>query len=235
MNLKVMGVHVDGGMCERIVVPAGKLHRSEKLSLDDLTLVEPLGIGCHAVDRAQIASGEWVLVIGAGPIGLSVITFAEAAGAKVIVMDISPERLEFCRAGMGVRNTIDPGESDPVAILKKLTSDELPTCVMDATGNPQSMAGCFELAAHGGRIVFVGLFQGELTFNDPNFHRRELTLLASRNSRPADFDRIITMVERGQIDTRPWITHRVGFDRAVQEFPKLLEPNSGVLKAIIEL
>ena len=92
-----------------------------------------------------------------------------------------------------------------------------------------------EPAAHGGRIVFVGLFQGDLPFNDPNFHRRELTLQASRNSRPADFDRIIDMAERGQIDAKPWITHRVGFDRLVEEFPQWLAPDSGVIKAMIEL
>jgi len=234
-NLKVMGVHVDGGMRERIVVPARKLHRSEKLSLDELALVEPLGIGCHAVDRANVVSGEWVLVIGAGPIGLSVIPFAMAAGATVVSMDIDSRRLEFCRASMGVRHTIDAGEADPAAALKKLTGDDLPTCVIDATGNAQSMARCLELSAHGGRIVFVGLFQGDLMFDDPNFHRRELTLLASRNARPADFDRIIALVERGQIDTKPWITHRVGFDRVVEEFPRWLMPDSGMLKAMIEL
>jgi len=235
VNLKVMGVHVDGGMCEQIVVPTAKLHRSDKLSLEELALVEPLGIGCHAVERAKIASGEWILVIGAGPIGLSVIPFAQARGARVISMDISAKRLEFCRHRMGVENTIDAGEADVVSSLKQLTGDDLPTSVIDATGNPQSMAKCFDLVAHGGRIVFVGLFQGDLTFNDPNFHRKELTLLASRNSRPGDFDRIIKMVEDGLIDTKPWITHRVGFERVVEEFPKWLAPDSGVLKAMIEL
>jgi 2-desacetyl-2-hydroxyethyl bacteriochlorophyllide A dehydrogenase len=235
VNLKVMGVHVDGGMRERIIVPTRKLHRSEKLSLDELALVEPLGIGCHAVDRAKIVPGEWVLVIGAGPIGLSVLPFAMAAGGQVISMDISAKRLEFCRAGMGVRNTIDASQPDPIADLKKLTSDDLPTCVIDATGNAQSMARCFDLTAHGGRIVFVGLIQGDLTFSDPNFHRRELTLLASRNSRPGDFARIIGMVERGEIGTKSWITHRARFDQAATEFPKWLEPDSGVLKAMIEL
>jgi 2-desacetyl-2-hydroxyethyl bacteriochlorophyllide A dehydrogenase len=235
VNLKVMGVHVDGGMRERLVVPARKLHRSEKLSLDELALVEPLGIGCHAVDRAKIAPGESVLIIGAGPIGLSVIPFAEAAGGRVIVMDISAQRLDFCRSKMGVQDVINAGESDPISTVKKLTSDDLPTCVIDATGNPQSMARCFDLAASGGRIVFVGLFQGDLTFNDPNFHRRELTLLATRNSRPADFDRIIGMVERGEIDTKPWITHRASFDEAATKFPQWLELDSGVLKAMIEL
>jgi 2-desacetyl-2-hydroxyethyl bacteriochlorophyllide A dehydrogenase len=234
VNLKVMGVHVDGGMRERIVVPTNKLHRSEKLSLEELALVEPLGIGCHAVDRAEIESGENVLVIGAGPIGLSVIPFAVAAGGRVMVMDISEPRLKFCREKMGVKTTVNTSGGDALAALKDVAGEELPTCVIDATGNPQSMAKCFELAAHGGRIVFVGLFQGDMTFNDPNFHRRELTLFATRNSRPQDFERIISMVEEGQIDTKPWITHRVGVDGLLEEFPKWLAPDSGVLKAMIE-
>jgi 2-desacetyl-2-hydroxyethyl bacteriochlorophyllide A dehydrogenase len=233
IDLKVMGVHVDGGMRERIIVPTAKLHRSEKLSLEELALVEPLGIGCHAVDRAKIVAGEWTLIIGAGPIGLSVIPFATAAGARVIVMDVSPARLEFCRSAIGLKHIIDATAGDPVANLKSITGDDLPTCIFDATGNAQSMARCFDLVAHGGRIVFVGLVQGDLTFNDPNFHRRELTLLATRNSRPADFQRIIAMAERGEIDARPWITHRAPFDKTVQEFPQWLAPNSGVIKAMI--
>jgi 2-desacetyl-2-hydroxyethyl bacteriochlorophyllide A dehydrogenase len=234
VNLKVMGVHIDGGMRERIVVPTLKLHRSEKLSTDELALVEPLGIGCHAADRAAIVRDEWVLVIGAGPIGLSVIPFARAFGGRVIVMDVSETRLAFCRDRMHVQHTIDAAKSDALAALKKLTSDDLPTCVIDATGNPQSMAKCFDLVASGGRIVFVGLFQGDLTFNDPNFHRKELSLFASRNSRPQDFERIIGMVEKGEIDTKPWITHRASVDGVLQAFPKWLEPDSGVLKAMIE-
>jgi 2-desacetyl-2-hydroxyethyl bacteriochlorophyllide A dehydrogenase len=234
VNLKVMGVHVDGGMRERFVVPVAKLHRSEKLSLEELALVEPLGIGCHAADRAGIVRDEWVLVIGAGPIGLSVIPFAKAFGGRVIVMDISSVRLDFCKKTMGMEKTVDAHAPNVVDILKDLTNGDLPACVIDATGNPQSMARCFDFAAHGGRIVFVGLFQGDLTFNDPNFHRRELTVMGSRNSRPEDFERIIAMVEKGEIDTKPWITHRVGVDDAVESFPKWLEPNSGVLKAMIE-
>lgn len=182
----------------------------------------------------QIEAGEWVLVIGAGPIGLSVIPFAAAAGGKLIVMDISSSRLDFCREKMGVRTTIDAGGNDVVAKLKELTGDELPICVIDATGSAKSMARCFDLAAHGGRIVFVGLFQGDVSFNDPNFHRRELTLMATRNSRPGDFDRIIEMLERGEIDARPWITHRVGVDRLIEEFPKWTGADAGVVKAMIE-
>jgi 2-desacetyl-2-hydroxyethyl bacteriochlorophyllide A dehydrogenase len=233
-DLKVLGVHVDGGMRERFVVPVNKLHPSTKLSLDQLALVEPLGIGCHAVERAAIEVGESVLIIGAGPIGISVITFAEAAGARLIVMDISDTRLSFCRDQIKVQHTINATSADPLERLKELTDGDLPTLVIDATGNPQSMMRCFDLAAPGGRIVFVGLFQGEVTFKDPNFHRRELTLLASRNARPEDFQRIIRLVEDGSVDTGMWITHRTTPENLPDEFPRWLAPDSGVLKAMIE-
>lgn len=231
-SLNVIGVHTDGGMRERIVLPAHKLHKSATLSLEQLALVETLGIGCHAVDRAGLEAGEFVVVIGAGPIGLSIIPFAKAAGAKVIVTDVSESRLEFCRQ-MRVDHTVD-ARGDVLAELKRLTNDDLPTAVFDATGAPPSMMKTFEYVAPGGRIVFVGLFQGDVSFNDPNFHRREISLLASRNARPSDFKRIIKLMEDGTVDTTPWITHRVKCDSLVQTLPEWLKPEAGVIKAMIE-
>jgi 2-desacetyl-2-hydroxyethyl bacteriochlorophyllide A dehydrogenase len=227
-ELKVLGVHTDGGMRERIIVPTAKLHRSARLSHEQLALVETLGIGCHAVARASLERGERVLVLGAGPIGLSVLPFANAAGAQITVADVSEQRLAFCRTHMGVAQTLD-ARGDLVAQL-----GDLPTCVIDATGNAQSMARCFDLAAPGGRIVFVGIFQGEVTFNDPNFHRRELTLLATRNALPADFTRIIDLIESGQVDTTPWITHRAPAEQFVGVLAAWLAPDSGLIKAVLE-
>jgi 2-desacetyl-2-hydroxyethyl bacteriochlorophyllide A dehydrogenase len=234
VNLKVLGVHVDGGMRERIIVPTAKLHKSAKLGMEQLALVETLAIGCHSVDRASVQKGEWVLVVGAGPIGLSVIPFAQANGGKVIVSDVSESRLAFCRKYMGVAHTIHAGHEHPLAVLKDLTGDELPTVLIDATGNQQSMAKSFEYIAHGGRIVFVGLFQGDLSFNDPNFHRREVTLLGSRNALPRDFERIIKLVEDGVVDTTPWITHRTSCDNLVDKMAAWLPPEAGVIKAMVE-
>jgi threonine dehydrogenase-like Zn-dependent dehydrogenase len=96
------------------------------------------------------------------------------------------------------------------------------------------MMASFNYPAHGGRLVFVGLFQGDVTFNDPNFHKRELTLMGSRNARSADFPRIIELVESGRIDTAPWITHRAPFDTVPEQFPSWVKPETGVLKAMIE-
>ena len=234
-HLQVMGVHVDGGMREQLVVPAHKLHRSRILTYDQLALVETLGIGCHAVDRARLSPGEFALVIGAGPIGLSVIQFAKEAGARVIALDMNAARLSFCGRQLGVEHLVDASKEDAQAALLRLTGGDLPTAVFDATGSPRSMMGAFNLPAQGGRMVFVGLFQGDVTFNDPNFHRRELTLHASRNALPGDFSRIIQLIETGRIDTSPWITHRSSLAELAGVFPGWVKPETGVIKAMIEV
>lgn len=233
-TLNVMGVHSDGGMRPLFAVPARKLHRSAKLGYEELALVETLGIGAHAVERAEMRREDFVLVIGAGPIGLSVIQFALVSGATVAVMDVSESRLAFCRDQLGVKHTVTAGDT-ALAQIKAIGGGDLPTIVMDATGSPKSMAATFELVAHGGRIVFVGLVQADISFNDPNFHRREITLCASRNAPPGTFREIIGLVEAGKIDTRPWITHRFGLAETPTVFPREIAGNPAVLKAMIEV
>jgi 2-desacetyl-2-hydroxyethyl bacteriochlorophyllide A dehydrogenase len=234
VNLSVLGVHADGGMREQVVLPARKLHKSAKLDFDQLALIETLAIGCHAVARAQLDRGERVLILGAGPIGLSVVPFVQSAGATPIVADVSRERLDASRRLLKVEHA-QFADDTLAEQLKALTGNDLPTAVIDATGNAQSMARTFDLVAPGGRIVFVGLFQGDVSFNDPNFHRRECTLLASRNALPADFARIIKLVEDGVVDTTPWITHRC----PAAEFPGKIadwqRPNVRLLKAMLEI
>lgn len=233
-TLKCLGVHTDGGMRPLLALPATKLHRSETLDFDQLALVETLGIGAHAVERGELRRDDFVLVIGAGPIGLSVVQFALLSGATIAVMDVSERRRHFCRERLGVRHTLEPG--DGVAErLREIGGGELPTVVFDATGNAKSMESTFELAAHGGRIVFVGLIQGSVTFSDPNLHRRELTLCASRNATADTFRDIIRLVEAGRIDTRPWITHRFGLAETPVVFPKEIAGNPAVLKAMISV
>jgi 2-desacetyl-2-hydroxyethyl bacteriochlorophyllide A dehydrogenase len=234
-SLKVLGVHTDGGMRESFTLPARKLHPSKTLTLDQLALVETLGIGCHAVERASLGCGEFALVIGAGPIGLAAIQFAMEAGAQTIVLDVNAARLDFCQRQLGVPHAINASSEAPMDALPRITGGDLPTAVFDATGNPKSMMEAFNLAAQGGRLIFVGLFQGDVTFNDPNFHRRELTVMGSRNALPADFTRIISLIESGRIDTGPWITHRAPLDRVIADFPSWVLPETGVIKAMIEV
>jgi 2-desacetyl-2-hydroxyethyl bacteriochlorophyllide A dehydrogenase len=234
VSLQCLGVHTDGGMRERIVVPAARLHRSQRLSLDQLALVETLGIGAHAVERAKVVRDENVLVVGAGPIGLATMQFALLAGARVIALDVRADRLEFCRARLGVHEAV-LAAGDPLPELARLSGGDLPTVVFDATGSAASMRRALDYVAHGGRLVWVGLTLDDVPIPDPQFHRREVTLLASRNSTAADFRRIIGLIEAGRIDTTPWITHRVAFGRMIEAFPAWLEPESRVVKAMVEL
>ena len=233
-NIKVLGVHADGGMRPLFALPARKLHRSAKLGYDQLALVETLGIGAHAVERGQPQAGEFTLVIGAGPIGLSVIQFALVAGVQLAVMDTSESRLAFCREKLGVTHTVNPTTGDAKAQLTAIGGGDMPTLVFDATGNSQSMTAAFEFPTHGGRLVFVGLIQGDLTFSDPSFHRRELTVMGSRNSRPETFRTIIDMIEAGKIDTAPWITHRFELIDVPTHFPEVAQDRA-LLKAMISV
>lgn len=232
VDLRVLGVHTDGGMRERLVVPAAKLHRSERLTLEQLALVETLGIGAHAVARGAPEAGEFALVVGAGPIGLSVLQFLLLARARAAAADVNAGRLAFAREALGVGHTFPAGDDLP-AQLAALAGD-LPTVVFDATGNAASMERSFDLTAHGGRLVLVGLVLDEIRFRDPDFHRKELTLLSSRNSTGADFRRIIGQMEAGALDTRPWITHRTPCDGLIECFPFWLDPAAQVIKAVVE-
>jgi 2-desacetyl-2-hydroxyethyl bacteriochlorophyllide A dehydrogenase len=233
-KLEVLGIHVDGGMREIIKVPVRKLHRSESLSFEQLALVETLSIGAHAVGRAGLEPGETVLVVGTGPIGLAVIQSAQPLGVRLLATDVNEARLEFCRRQMGVEHTFATGASAEEA-LRDATRGEMPTVVFEATGNPASMERSFGYVASGGKLVLVGLCQAKIAFFDPEFHRREMTLLSSRNALAADFKRVLAAVEAGALDTRPWITHRASLADLAAALPSWIDPGAGVLKAMVEV
>ncbi len=236
-SLKVLGVMMDGGLTERLVLPARKLHPANALSTEQCALVETLAIGCHAVQRGNVQRGEHTLVIGAGPIGLSVIEFARLAGANLIVMDVNDQRLEFVRERMGVPDTIAvKGDGSELDLLRELTGGALAACVIDATGSHHSMGGALKYCAFTGRLVYVGITQAEVAFpHAPIVHRREITILGSRNALPPDFTRIIGLIEQGHIDTRPWITHHASFDELPGRFHDFTLPETRVIKAVVSV
>ena len=233
-RLTLFGVQRDGGMSEYLSVPLDHLVKSKKLNLDQLAMAECLGIGAHAVRRAQIEKGVFTLVIGAGPIGMAIMQSATEAGAKVMALDIVEARLKFCRDKLRVDDVIH-GERDPVKEIELITSGDYPTVVFDATGNAKSMMKAFNWVAHGGRYVLVSLVQENITFFDPDFHRRELTLLSSRNATRLDMEHIVRSLEAGIVDGTSFITHRASLDQVVDQFESWLRPETGVIKAVVEL
>ena len=235
-NLQVLGVHTDGGLRPEFNVPVRKLHRSERLSFEQLALVETLAIGCHAVNRGAPEPGEPVLVIGAGPIGLATIQFVQLSGARTVVLDINQPRLEFVRRTMKVPDIIvSRGDGSELDQLRALTGGQLARIVIDATGNSQSMSHALNYVAFTGRLVFVGITTSEISFGHPLMHRREISLLASRNALSSDFTRIIQLIEQEQIDTRPWITHQAGFEEMIPQFEQWLKPETRVIKAMVRV
>lgn len=234
-HIKVCGVHTDGGMVEYLSVPSYALVHGEGLGADALALVEPLAIGAHGVRRANVQPGEFVLVVGAGPIGLGIMEFARIAGAKIIALDINESRLAYCQNKLKVDYTINAAVSDPMERLREITNSDMPTVVIDATGNHKAINNAFEYMAHGARYVLVGLQKGEISISHPEFHKREATLMSSRNATREDFEHVIASIKNGQIDPTAYITHRVHFDQVKEEFESWLDPASGVIKAIVIL
>lgn len=234
---KTLGVMCDGGLTEQIILPARKLHPAPNLSPDQCALVETLAVGCHAVDRGHPQPGENVLIIGAGPIGLSALEFVRLSGARPIVMDLSESRLAFVREKMGVADTvIARGEDPDMKAISEMTNGQMADLVIDATGHHKSMVRAMEFAAFAGRVVYVGITQQNLEIpHAPVLHRRELTLMASRNALSRDFARIINLIGQGRIDTRPWITHHAAFEEVPDIFPTWLKPETGVIKAVVHI
>jgi len=234
-QIQVCGVHVDGGMVEYLSVPSYTLLHGEGLSFDELALLEPLAIGAHGVRRASVQPGEFVLVVGAGPIGMGTIEFARIAGGKVIVVDINDKRLQFCKDKLRASHTINPLSSDVTEQLMAITNGDMPTVIIDATGNLKAINTAFKYMAHGGRYVLIGLQKGDISFSHPEFHKREATLMSSRNATRADFEHVIDSMKKGEVQPTTYITHRVSFDAVKDQFEKWLNPENGVIKAMVEM
>jgi 2-desacetyl-2-hydroxyethyl bacteriochlorophyllide A dehydrogenase len=234
-NIKVCGVHEDGGMAEFVSVPSASLVHGNGLSFDELALVEPLAIGAHGVTRAEIKRGEYVLIVGAGPIGLGAMEFARISGANVIALDTNENRLQFCKNKLEVPHTINALSDDVINLLMNITNGDMPTIVIDATGNLKAINNEFQFLAHGGRYVLIGLQKGEICFSHPEFHKREATLMSSRNATRKDFNHVINTIKSKQINPLTFITQKVFFENVKGEFAGLLRSGNGLIKAMIEM
>ncbi|MBI1218663.1 MAG: alcohol dehydrogenase catalytic domain-containing protein [Rhodobacteraceae bacterium] len=233
-NIQVLGVHRDGAMCERIHVPASNLYPAGTLSLRDGATVEFLAIGAHAVRRSMATPGSRALVIGAGPIGLGTALFARIAGLQVTLLDTSAERLAVARDRLGFDSTLTAGP-DLIAQIDASTDGERFDAVFDATGNAASMQGALTFVAQGGVLVFVGVVRDDIAVSHPEFHRREMMLVGSRNAVKADFDHVTASILAGQVPVAALVTHTTTLAQAATDLPLWARQKSGLIKAIIRI
>jgi hypothetical protein len=230
-GLSVFGVHEDGAMQEFFIYNADLVFQANGLSLDLISIIEPIAIGSHAIERAEVTPNDIVLIIGAGPIGIAVLAMGLLKSSRMIVLDTNQLRLDFVSHKYpGVITLL--ADENVVDDLKTNLSGDLPTIVIDATGNKESMENCFEYVSPGGTIVYVGLFIGDIVFHDPYFHRKEITLKSTRNAVAEDFQKIIGLLTSGVLNMEGYITHRLAFENLEETFTSLYSP--GVIKAVIE-
>ena len=229
-RIEVLGVHRDGGLCDRISVPAENLYAAEGLTPVQAAMVEFLAIGAHAVQRSGIGPGDRVLVTGVGPIGIGTALFARLTGAEVHLLDVSPERLGLAARGFGFERTHVVGQ--PVLV------DELADgfdAVFDATGNARAIEAGFPLLAHGGSYVLVSVVRDQITFDDPEFHKREMRLIGSRNALKEDFDQVMEAMLSGAIDSRALCSEVLSLEEFKDRFAELAADRTRLIKAIVQL
>ena len=231
-NIGVLGVHRDGGLAEYISVAERFVKKAEGITLDQAAMIEFLAIGAHAVRRGAPATGDKVLVVGAGPIGIAVALFAKLQGAEVIAIDGREDRLTFCREAIGVEAMSAVGP-DVREELGRRTGGDFFDLVFDATGNPKAMEAGFGYVAHGGTYVLVSIVAGDIRFSDPEFHKREMTLMGSRNATPEDFQAVVAAMRAGQVPTAALNTHTANLADLATALPGWMEPSAGVIKAIV--
>jgi 2-desacetyl-2-hydroxyethyl bacteriochlorophyllide A dehydrogenase len=234
MRIAVLGVHRDGGMTERLSLPERNLYPAGGLSIDDAAAVEFLAIGAHGVRRAGVHRGDRCLVVGAGPIGLGAAIFATIDGATVTVMDRAPDRVRLVESIVPGATPVLAGDH-PAETLAAATQGDGYDVVIDATGNRGSMESSFGYVAHGGTYVLLGLIRDNVSFSDPEFHKRETTLVASRNAVRGDFEHVIEALKAGRVPMAKLITHRTTLAAAAHDLAGWTTDKQGLVKALIEV
>lgn len=229
-NIRVLGVHTDGGMQEKIAIRTDLLLPANHLSFEEMAIVEPLAIGAHALRRAHILKGETIVVIGCGPIGIGLMKLAQIKGAEVIALDVDEARLDFVKNEIGVKHTVKVSDS-AVEEVSKITNGDLAAAVFDATGNKRALESGITYMSHGGRYVLVGLSKGELTFSHPAIHAKESTIMCSRNATLEDFEFVMDSLDK--FPTTAFVTHQVSFTDMIANFDSWLDPKTKVIKAMV--
>ncbi len=233
-DIRVLGVHTDGAQCEEILVPEVNLYPADGLSPAAAATVEFLAIGAHAVRRSLAPKGSRALVIGAGPIGLGTAIFSGIAGHDVTLVDTSRERLSMAADIFGFAKGILADDKTAEAV-SAATDGEGFDVVFDATGYAGSMQNSFAYVAHGGCLVFVSVVKDDIRFSDPEFHKREMMLVGSRNATKEDFVHVADAIRAGEVPVDALITHRTTLEKVVEDLPRWAKEKTGLVKAVIEI
>jgi 2-desacetyl-2-hydroxyethyl bacteriochlorophyllide A dehydrogenase len=234
-NLHVMGVHVDGGFREYVSVQVDNIMVGrEETDLEHLSMVEPLSISYHGIMRADILENDWVIIFGAGPIGIGALMFAKSKTNNIILIDINKNRITYCKSILGIEHSFNGNDETLFEEIKELTNGHFADIVIDATGNKKSIQQQLRFLGHGGKWILIGLQREDLHINHPEFHKREATLMSSRNATKHDFKQVMDKIDNKEIDPALLITHTLDFEEVVNSFSSFIVDQT-LIKGIIKV
>jgi L-gulonate 5-dehydrogenase len=233
-NLEVLGVHRDGAMQEYLCVPASLLHKAPPGSnFVGLSFVEPACVGLHAINRSRASAGDTVAVIGAGNIGLLMIQILKAKGANVIAIDVKDSRLNLARR-LGADLVINSQRDDPVKEAKEFTGGTGVPVVFEAVGVAETVLLTFELVSYAGQIVLVGVCPDEVRLRPDFLNKRELDVLASRNSKGA-FPGVLDLVREGKLVTEELVSRRITIGEFNETMREVTSANRDEVKIVVDV
>ncbi|MEH8096812.1 zinc-binding alcohol dehydrogenase family protein [Gallibacterium anatis] len=228
-NLKVIGVHIDGGMQEIITHPAHLITKvPNNITLNLLPLAEPLTIALHAIHRTKVKQGEFVTIIGAGAIGLMAALVSKLYGATPILIDILDKRLEYAKS-IGVTHTINSLKEDPQEQINKITNSQLSQVVIEASGANESIQNTLKYTSFAGRIALTGWPKKETLLPTNIITFKELDIYGSRTSK-GEFEEALNLISSGKFDAKDIVTKTISFDEIPEYIGKLSNEPDNYLK-----
>jgi threonine dehydrogenase-like Zn-dependent dehydrogenase len=230
---ETLGVQRDGAMAEYFKVPWRKIFVANGLSLRELTLVEPLGVGFHTVARGRVTAEDTVAVIGCGAVGLGAIAASAFRGATTIVIDVDDEKLVLARQA-GAAYAVNSKTEDVHGRLRELTGGHGPDVIIEAVGLAATYRMAIEEVAFTGRVVYVGYAKEPVTYDTKLFVQKELDILGSRNSLD-EFPEVIAMLLQGRFPVESAISKVVPMEQAGDALARWSEAPQTITKILVEV
>lgn len=225
VDLKVLGVHVDGGMSEYFAHPAHMLYKlPDSVPWELAPIAEPLTISLHGIHRGSLKAGEHVAIIGAGPIGLLAAMSAKVYGAEPILIDLVKERLEFAKQ-LGIKKTICSKTEDPQKMVSQYTNGRMAELVMECSGANAAVRMSLDLVSNAGRITLTGWPKKETPLPTDLITKKEIDIRGARTS-AGEFEEAIRLIENNLVDVRQILTKVIGIEEA-PEVIRDIEKNPG--------
>ena len=230
---RTLGVQRDGAMCEYMAVPWGKIIADTNIAPIEFSLVEPLSVGFHAVDRGRVTDTDTVMVLGCGMIGVGAVVRATQRGAQVIAVDVDDEKLSLAKR-LGVAFTINSQTENVHERLQSITDNTGPDVVIEAAGIPATYLLAINEVAYTGRVVCIGYAKNDITFETRLFVQKELDIRGSRNAMPEDFRAVMKYIKKGVFPKEAFISGIYPPEKALEALEKWKANPGQVFRILIE-